>query len=583
MPVPGIGASLGYRGQSRASGPVSGIGANLLLAGSHPGPWIVSPLHHRNISPRQLEYLTQHPQIVSHPITGLSYPNHWIVSPRIVPPGVPSSPSPYVAVSIMSIDVTGADAYVTNVAKRMPFHFGNVSVEAVGVLFLSLEVEVDGKTETGLSQGGLGPLWYYKDPDMAPHEGSEHMLDLTEHAWTAAIEHDPAPTVFDLWHDLYEEQYDWGDSTPYPPLLLGFGLSLVEAALVDAFCRATDRTFAEAVRENTLGIEPGRVYEELAGADPAAYLPEAPVRETALRHTVGQTDPLMPGDISPADRLEDGLPQSLAEYLETDGVSHFKIKLSADPAQDRAQLRSIRNVLASHGVEEYAITVDANEQYETVEAFRSQWQSHREAAEVRAIIDNLLYVEQPLPRDEAFTEQTREAFADWPDRPPVIIDESDDRIDTLGTALDYGYDGTSHKNVKGIMTGVINGCLLESRRRKNPDREYVLSGEDMTNVGPVELQQDLAVMATLGLEHVERNGHHYNRGLSMFPEDVQSAVLSAHGDLFRRHEDGFATVDVRDGRIRLGSVVDAAFGRGLDFNISRFTPVDEWDPRSVYG
>ena len=126
----------------------------------------------------------------------------------------------------MSIDVTGADAYVTNVEKRMPFHFGNVSVEAVGVLFLSLEVEVDGTTATGLSQGGLGPLWYYKDPDMAPHEGSEHMLDLTEHAWSAALEHDPAPTVFDLWHDLYEEQYAWGESTPYPPLLLGFGPDL---------------------------------------------------------------------------------------------------------------------------------------------------------------------------------------------------------------------------------------------------------------------------------------------------------------------------------------------------------------------
>ena len=67
----------------------------------------------------------------------------------------------------------------------------------------------------------------------------------------------------------------------------------------------------------------------------------------------------------------------------------------------------------------------------------------------------------------------------------------------------------------------------------------MLTGEDLANLGPVALLQDLAMMALLGITHVERNGHHYYRGLSMFPEDWQEAALAAHGDLYRRHEQGF--------------------------------------------
>ena len=58
----------------------------------------------------------------------------------------------------------------------------------------------------------------------------------------------------------------------------------------------------------------------------------------------------------------------------------------------------------------------------------------------------------------------------------------------------------------------------------------MLTAEDLTTVGPVALQEDLAVVATLGIEHVERNGHHYFRGLSMFPRDAVDPVVAHHED-----------------------------------------------------
>jgi hypothetical protein len=75
-------------------------------------------------------------------------------------------------------------------------------------------------------------------------------------------------------------------------------------------------------------------------------------------------------------------------------------------------------------------------------------------------------------------------------------------------------------------------------------------------------------MATLGVDHLERNGHHYFRGMSMLPPAVQTALLSAHDDLYRRHEEGVPTVDGRGGRLSLASSVDAPFGRALTLDLA---------------
>ena len=143
----------------------------------------------------------------------------------------------------------------------------------------------------------------------------------------------------------------------------------------------------------------------------------------------------------------------------------------------------------------------------------------------------------------------------------MIIDESDGELTSVRLARQCGYVGTSHKNCKGIFKGIANACWL-------PHNGGLLSGEDLCNVGPVALLQDLAVVATLGIEHVERNGHHYLRGLSMYPSTLQHQVVMQHPDLYRWHEQNFATLAVRDGAVDVGTVVDAAFGYNLDLELA---------------
>jgi L-alanine-DL-glutamate epimerase-like enolase superfamily enzyme len=283
---------------------------------------------------------------------------------------------------------------------------------------------------------------------------------------------------------------------------------------------------------------------------PAEFLPPAPLRSLMVRHTVGLSDPLTDAEIAPAERLNDGLPQSLEACLAEYGLTHFKIKLSGEAQRDAERLRQIAEAL--HGASGVAFTLDGNENFPDLAAFREFWA--RVAAE--PFMRGLLFVEQPLHRDVALKVDLR----GWADRPPIIIDESDDRIDSFPRALEAGYAGTSFKSCKGIIKGFANAAL--ARRRG-----AILSAEDLTTIGPVSLMQDLAAIATLGIPHAERNGHHYVRGLSAFPVDVQRAVLAAHGDLYR--DVGFPTLAIRDGAIDLASVVSAPFGVALDIPADR--------------
>jgi L-alanine-DL-glutamate epimerase-like enolase superfamily enzyme len=476
----------------------------------------------------------------------------------------------------MTIAVTQTAFHVIDLETRLPFHFGNVEITEIPKVFLRAEVNVDGESQVGVAMGGLIPSWFYKDPEMRLQAGYRNMVAAFRSAADIATNLDPEPTAFAFWRSLYDRQREWADGTDHPPLLWSYGVSLVEQALLDAVCRAKDVSFASAVRKNLLGIDLGSVYDELAPYEPADLLPAEPSRTTAIRHTVGLGDPLTDADVT-GERPDDDLPLTLAEYVREDGVTYFKIKLTADRGTDAVRLARIADVLADLDVEEYRCTVDANEGYGSAEEFRRQWEDLQSDSDCADVFNHLAYVEQPLPRDEALTPETRDVFTSWKDAPPIIIDESDARIDSAGAALSHGYAGTSHKNCKGALKGIINACLVAHRNRNDDDdRKYVISAEDLTTGGPVELLQDFAVAATIGVNHVERNGHHYFRGLDAFPDEIQRTVLSAHGDLYRRHEEDFATLRIADGALDLSTTVNAPFGVAPLFDTRQFQPLEEW-------
>jgi Enolase C-terminal domain-like len=481
----------------------------------------------------------------------------------------------------MRLKVLATDLHIVNMRLRMPFRFGITTLTELPHLFLSVHLEVDGRRTWGVAADGLPNKWFTKDPNTRYRDDIDDMLKVIRSACDIGVAAGPHASVFELWERIYQPQIAWAGGWGYPPLLAGFGASLVERAMIDAFCRDQGVPFSTALRDDRLGLRLGRIHPELKSARPRDLLPPEPLRQITVRHTVGLTDPLTDAEISDADRVNDGLPQSLESCIRAYGLTHFKIKLWGDMAKDAQRVRTVADVITRNAGAHFAFTLDGNENFKAVEPFRAFWAALTSEPALEGFLKKLIFVEQPLHRSVALEESAMREFAAWQQRPPTIIDESDGTLTTARQALSFGYAGTSHKNCKGVFKGIANACLIEHRRRADRSRPYVISAEDLTNVGPVALQQDLCVLANLGIPHAERNGQHYFKGLTMFPVEIQDAVLAAHPDLFRRHDAGFVTTKVDRGTLQIASVIDHTFGVAAKFDPSQFMRADQWTYESL--
>ncbi|QYM78989.1 hypothetical protein K0B96_17055 [Horticoccus luteus] len=456
---------------------------------------------------------------------------------------------------------------------RMPFRYGIATMTEVTHVILELTFTIDGKEWLGLAADHLPPKWFTKDPRRALDEEVSEMrrviVAAVTHARTVA-----APTPFQFWRELYARQAAWGSAENIPPLLAQFGATLVERALIDAFCRAGGLNFAAAVRTNALGVDLGAVHPSLAGSAPGDWLPAAPRTRVFARHTVGLSDPLEADELPAAERAHDGLPQTLEECVRFYGLRHFKLKINGEAARDRARLAKMARIFARECGGDFAFSLDGNESFHEVAAFADYARGLMADEALASLWPKLLFIEQPWHRDVALSDAIGELTRAWPERPPIIIDESDAEIGSLPRALALGYAGTSHKNCKGVFKGIANACLLAQRRKRG--EPGMLSGEDLSNVGPVALLQDLAVQTVLGVESVERNGHHYFAGLAQFPAAVQAHIRAHHSDLYTQTEGGWPRVDVREGQIELGSVLAAPFGcaPGMDLSSLKTTALE---------
>lgn len=443
------------------------------------------------------------------------------------------------------------------VGARIPFRFGIAVMREIVHAVLFATVEVDGERVTGTAADNLPPKWFTKDPASSYRDEVVEMIAVIESACELARRAGSRDTVFDLWLDVHRGQTArCGESVS--PLLASFGVSLVERAAIDAFCRAKGIPFAAALRRNDLGIRLGDVQPALSGREPSELLPPRPLTRLTVRHTVGLSDPLTADDARGA--AIDDLPVSLAACIDRYALRRFKVKVSGRGEADLARLARVQDVLEEGTRGDYRVTLDGNEQFADVASLRAFWEELAASRATSALAGKVDYVEQPLPRDLAVRAGTAAGLAAWPGRPSLIVDESDDSLDAVARAIEAGYDGGAYKSSKGVFKGIANACLVEHRRRADAGRRLIFAAEDSSAIGPVGLLADLAVVATLGLDEPERNGHHYLRNVPALPACVHEETLRRHGDLFEPRPDGAPALRIEGGEIEVGSVVAAPFG-----------------------
>jgi L-alanine-DL-glutamate epimerase-like enolase superfamily enzyme len=473
--------------------------------------------------------------------------------------------------------VLEVDLRVHPMRTRFPFRYGIASMTAVPHLFVKVELDVEGKAATGIASDGLPPKWFTKNPQSSMEQDLAEMIAVIQHAAKVAQRYNASPlTYMDLWQQLKQDQAHWGAQQGHPPLLWNFGISLVERATLDALCKATGMPLHRLVKSEELGVDLGEVHPTLEGIRPAEYIPESPLPSIRVRHTVGLADPIRVEDIRASERLLDGLPQALEECIPAYGLRCFKIKFGADLDLDRTRLRAISETLASLCTEDWQVTLDGNEFFHDMAAFRSYFEELQRDAALQPLLERMLWVEQPMHRDHALDDAVGITLRDWKNAPTLIIDESDGSLGDAHRALTLGYAGTSHKNCKGVLKGLANAGFIHRHRLAHPGEKFVISGEDLVNVGPIALLQDLAVQALLGVPHVERNGHHYFRGLSMYPPEISQQTAGAHPDLYTTRPDGLTALQITNGELSLRTVNEAPFGSKVVPDLSAFPTLKEW-------
>jgi hypothetical protein len=463
-----------------------------------------------------------------------------------------------------------------NSTTRVPFRYGIASLTRCPQAIVRVAIVCEGRTQDGFSGDCLPPSWFDKSPGKTFARQIDEMLRAIAVAQAVFAEGFAGATAFfPAWlacHDrTLERCAEWGG----PPLLASFGSSLVERAMLDAICRRHAVSFARAVRDNLFGIEPGLVHPDLGGLTPRDWLPVEPLRSLFVRQTVGLSDALARDDIPPDQRVSDGRPQALEEYVMRDGVRYCKVKLANRLDDDLDRLTRLARLLRQHRGADYRLTLDGNELYKQATEFEALIEAVRGSPELTTLWDNVLAIEQPFDRAIALTPACADAVRSLSRAKPVIIDESDVSLDAYPRALDAGYRGVSSKNCKGAIKSLLNAGLTWLANDRGRRSHALMTGEDLCSVGVVPVQSDLCLAATLGLTDVERNGHHYHPGLTYLPEPERRAALAAHPD-FYADDHGVVGPTITDGRFAIGSLQCAGFGFAVEPDMSSMEPADTW-------
>lgn len=457
------------------------------------------------------------------------------------------------------------------VTLRLPFRFGVVTLTAAPQAYARLRITLpDGRSSWGSAAELMAPKWFDKNPALSNEQNFDQLRGSLRNAAKAYAADRTPRTAFGHSAARHAALVQQGAAEGLNALVASYGPALLDRAVIDALCRLRGVPFVALLGKNQFGIDASALTPDLAGFDLNGWLGGLKtVRHIAARHTVGLIDPLRDSDVA-VPRLNDGLPESLEGAVAQYGHRWFKLKVGGNVESDLARLQGIAAVL-DRSSDPYRASLDGNEQYDDVTGIAALWAAMKDDRMLRRLISSILYIEQPIKRASALAQPVDRLAAEI----PLIIDESDADYDVFPQARALGYRGISSKTCKGVYRAILNAARCASW-----GQGYFITGEDLTCQAGLAVQQDLALVAALGLSDVERNGHHYVDGFGMAPQAEQDAFLASHPDLYHRAPGtpekggGRVRLTIRNGNLDLRSVMDAAaFGSGAEPDWGNLAPM----------
>lgn len=401
---------------------------------------------------------------------------------------------------------------------RTPLKFGGRVLTDAVLFNVTVEVETaDGRRGTGNGSMPMGNAWGWPSQQVSGEQTLQAMIAFAERLNPLAVDSGLTGHPLEITHQLAKSYAGEANRVtqaaglpePMPPLAVLVAASPLEAAIHDAYGRALGKNSYNVLGQEYVNTDLAHyLTPEFSGEYLDQYTLREPKERMPLYHLVGALDPLSDGDLTT--RIDDGLPETLGEWIAADGLTHFKIKLNGDDLNwDVERVVATEQVTAAaqaaRGCDTWCYSLDFNERCPNVEYILDFLRLLEERAPTA--MGRVQYIEQPTHRDlRANPENRMHAAARIK---PVVIDESLIDLESLQLAREQGYSGVALKACKGQTEALLMGAAAQKYG-------MFLCVQDLTCVGASFLHSATVAARIPTVAAIEGNGRQYcpagNRG-----------------------------------------------------------------------
>ncbi len=356
---------------------------------------------------------------------------------------------------------------------RTPLKFGGHLTDRVTVLNVRSVVSArNGKSAHGFGSMPMGNVWSWPSQKLSYDQTLDGMKALVARIRDlTAAHHDYGHPIDLMW--ALDPQYlqaavDVAHARtlpePIPKLCSRVAISPFDAAVHDAFGKlhgvSCYKTYGRDFMSYDIGHFLGDVFK---GEWLDQYISTTPQPKMPLYHLVGAVDPIEESDITK--RINDGLPETLPEWIRANGLTHLKIKLNgSDVAWDIARVLRVHRVTTetqqARGVTAWVYSLDFNERCPNV-AYLLDFLAQIRAKSPDAFT-RIQYVEQPTSRD--LKADRANVMHEAAKVKPVVIDESLTDYEMLMLAHEMGYSGAALKTCKGQTHALLLGAAIQRHK-----------------------------------------------------------------------------------------------------------------------
>ena len=411
------------------------------------------------------------------------------------------------------------------VKMRLPLKFGAETVDSIQIA----HVELDVYGTTGFGETPLSVAWAWPS-ELSFAFRERTMMDFCR--MLAREYHvsdgDPMSAGYAfLTRDLPElhSRFNREHAVEMPYLAALICTSAFDIALHDAFGKSRILPSFQTYRAGFMKHDLEWFFRDpvFRGKYPQDYFVSEVPKSLPVWHLVGGRDLLLESERT-GNEPDDGYPVSLEKWIERDGLTCLKIKLTGRDAEwDYGRMVDVGKIALRYGC--VALSPDFNCQVRDPAYVNDVMDRLKEREE--EIFRRVLYVEQPFPYD---LEANRIDVHACAARKPLFMDESAHDWQMVRLGKELGWNGVALKVCKTMTGAILSACWAKAHG-------MFLMVQDLTNPMLATIPHVLLAAHVGTIQGVECNAPQFYPAASLEHE-------KRHPGLYER----------RNGRVSLASL-----------------------------